>query len=195
MTFIASFYNFSIDLNHADREVFKSFRLKTPRHESESYSHLYARMIAYLHSYQEALEFTLCPPDSKEPSIKRLNEIGEVKTWIQVGAPEKRNLELSLKQHPDAEHRVYFYLADDLSRFCHHLRGSKTNWVKDVAFYQIAPELLTELTELDRSSPHWNVSFIDEKIYLSVNYRDLESEIAPIDIWSAFQESLSPIAD
>lgn len=191
MTFIAGFYNFSIDLNHSDRGVFASFRIKTPRHELEPHVHLYARLMAYLHAYREGLEFSQGVSEPKEPAIWQRDEIGNILTWIEIGTPEKRKLEVSLKQHPKAEHRVYFYEPEDLPRFCHLLRGSKANWIKEVQFYSIPQDLLFKLVELDTSSPHWSVTFVDDRMYLGINGHDLEATIAHVDIWDEYQRSLT----
>jgi uncharacterized protein YaeQ len=191
MTFVAAFYTFTIELNHSDRDVYTSFRIKVPRHELEPHEHLYARLIAYTHAYRSGIQFTEDILEPKDPTIVQRDEIGGMRLWVQVGAPEKRKLELSLKQHPHAEHRIYFYEPEDIQLFCHHLRGSKTNWVEKVLFYQLDPQLIASLIEHESSSPLWNLSFIDDRIYLSVDGVELESEIAPVDIWSAFQESLT----
>jgi uncharacterized protein YaeQ len=190
MTFVAAFYTFSIELNHSDRNVYTSFRIKVPRHELESHEHFYARIIAYAHTYRSGIAFTQSAADSKEATIACSDEIGTLLLWAHVGAPEKRKLELSLKQHTAAEHRIYSYEPQDISLFCHHLRGSKTNWVEKVLFYRIDPDFLTRLIALESSSPCWNISFIDDRLYLSVDGIELESEIAPVDIWSEFQRSL-----
>jgi uncharacterized protein YaeQ len=191
MTFVAAFYNFSIELNNSDSNTFVAFRLKIPRHELESREHFYARLITYLHSYQEGIAFCEVGTSPKLPTLWRRDAIGSVLLWVHVGAPEKRTLELSLKQHPLAEHRVYFYDQDDIARFCHHLRGSKTNWVKDVQFYLIDGDLLRTLAAEEETSPQWSVSFIDGRMYLSVDGRDLESTLLTVDIWEAFQQSLT----
>jgi len=191
MTFIAAFYSFTIELNHSDRGVFTTFRIKVPRHELESREHLYARLIAYCHSYRLGIYFTDNTLEPREATIEERDTIGTLNLWAQVGTPQKRMLELSLKQSPDAEHRVYFYRPDDVTTICHHLRGSKTNWVDKVLFYKIAPELLARLIEHDSSSPIWNLSFIDDRIYLTTGDLEVESELLQIDIWVAFQNSLT----
>jgi uncharacterized protein YaeQ len=190
MTFVAAFYNFSIDLNQSDKGLFTSFRLKIPRHELESLEHMYARLIAYLHFYQPGQEFTRGVSDSKEPTIWRKDEIGEVFGWAQVGHIERRKLELSLKQHPHAVHAVYFFDELQVLTFCHQLRGSKTNWVKDVQFYQIPSQLLAELAPYETTSPQWTVTIVDARLYLTVDGHDIEADIASIDIWEAYQRSL-----
>lgn len=190
MTFVAAFYSFTFELNHSDRNVYATFRIKVPRHELESREHFYARIIAYLHTYRSGIEFTHAASDSNEATIVYHDEIGALQVWAQVGSPDKRKIEISLKQHADAEHRIYFYDHEDIRTFCHHLRGSRTNWIEDVLFYRIDPDLMAELIKQESSSPNWNVSFIDDRLYLRVDGADLESEITPIDIWSEFQMSL-----
>jgi uncharacterized protein YaeQ len=190
MTFVAAFHTFTIELNHSDRDIFTSFRIKIPRHELESRELYYARLIAYLHAYQPGIGFSRGISEPKDPTIWVRDIIGEVLLWVQVGEPEKRKLELSLKQHPKAEHRVYFYQDLESAHFCHHLRGSKTNWVEHVTFYQLDPAFLNRLAELESSSPEWNVSFIDNRLYLTTNGLDLESSVTPISIWEEFQASL-----
>lgn len=191
MTFVAGFYNFSIELNQSDRGLFAAFRLKTPRHESESLAHFYARMISFLHCYRQGQEFTRDTSDPKMPTIWERDAVGAIHLWVHVGLCDKRKLEVSLKQHPKATHIVYFFDEVQKQSFCHHLRGSKTNWVKDVLFYQISPTFLEELARYESSSPHWTATIVDNRLYLHVDGNDFESEISPIDIWEAYQESLS----
>lgn len=190
MTFVAAFYNFSITLSDSDRGIFETFRVKTPRHELESREHLYARMIAFCHSYRPGQEFSLGGPDSKEPTIVARDVVQTTLLWAEVGVPEKRKLELSLKQHPSAEHLVYFFEEDQKNTFCHLLRGSKTNWVAGVRFYQIPSDFIETLCSYENSSPQWNITFIDSRVYLQLDGHDLESQIIDIDIWDAYQESL-----
>jgi uncharacterized protein YaeQ len=191
MTFVAAFYNFSIELNHSDRGLFTVFRLKIPRHELESVESMYARLLAYLHCYQSGQEFTRGTSESKEPTIWHKDEIGELLSWVEVGAVGKRKLEVSLKQHPSATHSVYFFEDFQVHAFCHQLRGSKTNWVKDVHFYRIPVSLLEEMLPHETTSPHWVVSIIDDRIYLNIDGVDLEADISPLDIWQEYQNSLA----
>ena len=189
MTLVAAFYNFTIELNHVDRGIFTTFRVKVPHHELESIEHFFATVVAYCHSYTPELSFSHTA-SSDTPALSSHDAVGELQTWIAVGPPEKRPLELSLKQNPQAVHTVYFYQEEDLPRFCHYLRGSTSNWIKNVTFYHIEDSLLTQVAEIEDISPTWNISFIDGTIYLTVKSLELESTIEAVDIWDAFQDSL-----
>jgi uncharacterized protein YaeQ len=190
MSFAAAFYNFTIELSHIDRQVFTRFRVKTPLHPNESLEHLYARMLAYAHCYRAEQSFTQGLFEPKEPTIWKKDIIGEVLLWIQLGVPEKRKLEVSLRSAPSAEHRIYFYEPEQIPEFCHMLRGSKTNWVKDISFFKISDEFLGRLAPLNHSSPTWQATFVDNHLYLVCDGTELETDIIPVNIWEEYQASL-----
>jgi len=190
MSFAAGFYNFTVDLNHTDRGVFTLFRVKTPRHPNETIEHLFARMIAYAHAYRDGQTFSHGLFEPKEPTIWHKEVTGETLLWLNVGAPDKKKIEVTLRAHPRAEHRIYFYDPEQIHQFCHMLRGSKTNWVKDVQFYLIPSTILQELIPLESSSPNWSATIVDNQLYLTCDGVELQSEISPIDIWRSYQESL-----
>jgi len=196
MTFVAAFYTFSIELNIPDRGLFTSFRLKVPRHELESVEHLCARMIAFLHCYRSGQSFTQEVSDPKEPTILLTDAVGDLLLWVHVGGIERRKLELSLKQHPDTPHIVYFFSPSQIQSFCHALRGSKSNWIESVQFFQIDSDLLERLTAHERTSPSWVATFVDDRLYMSIDGVDFESELAHLDMWSEYQKHLlSPLQE
>jgi uncharacterized protein YaeQ len=190
MSFAAAFYNFTVELNHIDRQVFTRFRVKTALHPSESLEHLYTRIIAYAHCYRAEQSFTQGLFEPKEPTIWKKEITGEVLLWVQVGVPERRKLEVSLRSAPAAEHIIYFYEPQHIPAFCHMLRGSKTNWVKDIEFFRISDNLLESLIPLDHSSPTWQLTFVDQHLYLACDGTELEGDITPVDIWEEYQASL-----
>ena len=191
MSFAAGFYNFTVDLTHSDREVFTRFRVKTPLHPMETLEHLYARMLAFIHCYREGQTFSQGLFEPKEPTIWHSDVLKEILLWVQVGVPERKKLEVSLKAHSQAEHRIYFYSPDQISEFCHMLRGSKTNWVKDIQFYLLPHHVLEALVPLERSSPEWNATIIDNQLYLTCDGVDVQGTITPVDIWDAYQGYLA----
>lgn len=190
MTFVAAFYTFSIELNIPERGLFTSFRLKVPRHELESVEHLCARMIAFLHCYRSGQTFTQEVSDPKEPTVLLTDAVGGLLLWVHVGGIERRKLELSLKQHSDAPHIVYFFAPAQIQSFCHSLRGSKSNWIQNVQFFLIDSDLLERLAAVERTSPSWVATFVDDRLYLSIDGVDFESDIVPIDMWSEYQKHL-----
>jgi uncharacterized protein YaeQ len=190
MSFAAAFYNFSVDLNHVDAQVFTRFRLKTARHPEESLEHLYARMIAYAHCYREGQTFSQGLFDQREPTIWQKDVTGDLHLWVEIGAPDRKKLEIALRAGPSVEYRVYFYSTEQIPLFCHYLRGSKTNWVKEIQFYELSSDFLERLAPLERSSPEWSITFVDNHIYLVIDGMEFESAVRPVDIWAEYQTSL-----
>lgn len=190
MSFAAAFYNFSIDLSHADHGTYAHFRVKTPRHPHESMEHLFARMLAFCHCYQEGQSFSSGLFEPKEPTIWHRDITGDLLLWVQVGCPDRKKLEAALRAVPADGLCIYFFEQGQVAEFCHMLRGSKTNWVANIQFFMISPALLEQLVPLESSSPRWTVTFVDNTIYLNADGAELVGEIAPIAIWEAFQESL-----
>ena len=190
MSFAAAFYNFTVDLSHNDRDVFTRFRVKTPLHPLEPLEHLFARMIAYVHCYREGQEFSHGLFEPKEPTIWHKDILGNTLIWVQLGAPDKKKIEVTLRAHPEAEHRIYFYEPSQIAQFCHTLRGSKTNWVKDIRFFLIPASILEALVPLERSSPLWNITIVDDELFLNCDGIELRAHIDTVDIWEAYQDSL-----
>jgi uncharacterized protein YaeQ len=193
MSFVAKFYHFTIDLSHTEREFGGRIRVKVPLHPMESLHHFYARMIAFLNEYCQDLEFTQGLFDPKLPTAWHREITGEVRRWIQVGVPDKKKLEMALRCGVDATYHVYFYASEQIEHFCHHLRGSKTNWVAPFTFYLIDPSLLEALVPLERSSPEWTATFIDSHLYLTVDDQELDAPLIEIDIWRAYQDTLASV--
>jgi len=157
MSFAAAFYNFSITLNNAEQGVFCRFRIKVPLHPLESLEHLSARMLAFTHCYREGQAFSSVLFEPKEPTIWHKDVTGDVLLWAQVGCPDRKKLEHSLRSAPLAEHRIYFF----------------------------HPE------QVERSSPLWNVTIIDDQLYLNCDGIELQAHLDTVDIWDAYQESLA----
>jgi len=198
MSFAAAFYNFSITLNNAEQGVFCRFRIKVPLHPLESLEHLSARMLAFTHCYREGQAFSSVLFEPKEPTIWHKDVTGDVLLWAQVGCPDRKKLEHSLRSAPLAEHRIYFFHPEQVPEFCHMLRGSKTNWVQDIQFFMLPEKIIAELVPLSRSSPEWLVTYIDDRLYLTCDGAEFEAELRSIDIWSCYQDYLlqeQPAAD
>ena len=195
MSFAAAFYNFSVDLSHSDRGIFTRFRVKTPLHPNESLHYLFARVLSYAHCYREGQAFSggLFVPE--DPTIWQSDVTGDVLLWVQVGCPTRKKLEKSLKAWPKAEHRVYFFDPLQIHEMCHMLRGSKTNWVEGIQFFMLPSHVLESLIPLANSSPTWQATFIDNRLYLTCDGHELEGDVLAIDIWTAYQESLQRDAD
>lgn len=187
MSFAAGFYSLSVELNNVDEDSFAKFRVKTPLHPNETLEHLYARFIAFVHAFKAGQEFTQGLFEPKEPAIWRRDVTGDVLQWIEVGVPDKRKLELALRSGAETDFRVYFYEEDQQLLFAEHLKGSKTNWIAPIKFFEIDPEFLANISGASRSSAVWTVTCVDNHLYLVCDGIEHETTIRMVNPWDTFQ--------
>ena len=194
MSFVEAFYSFTIELAASERGVYEKIRLKIPRHPHESLHFMYARLLAFLHAYRPGQEFSQGLYEPKDPTIWHKDVTGDLLLWTEVGCPEETKLHRAIRRRPPPELRVYFYTAEQSSEFCHCLRGSTTNWVEPVQFYQIDPGFIEAIVPLERSSARWSANFVDSSLFLTIDGYDLVSELAAIDIWAIYQTTLTDVS-
>lgn len=190
MSFVESFIILTADISDTQRGVYVNARVRAVQHPIETTEHLVARLLTYCHAYSENLEFTQGLYDLKLPTLTEKDSIGHDMRWIQVGLDDTKKLERSVRSHPASKHSVYFENEDQVSRFCHHLKGSKTNWVLPVEFYLWDPVFVNTLAEALPVRPTWQISFVDNAVYLDNGSQELSSIIEPVNIWERYQEAL-----
>lgn len=54
----------------------------------------------------------------------------------------------------------------------------------------ISPASREQFVPLERSSPRWNATFLNNRLYINADGAELAGEISRVEIWEAFQESL-----
>ncbi len=191
MTFVQAFYSFKLEITNSDSGGYYTLRIKIPRHPEEPLVYMYARVLAFAHSYEEGLEFTKGFFDTKEPALWKRDLIGGTTLAIEVGEIEPEKIRKMVKHRPPPRCILYFYSPDHIEKFCHGMRGSTTNWISDIKFYEIPSGFLEELTVHDRSSSEWSFTFIDNTLYLTVNGVQHETTLSTLDMWEKFQETLN----
>jgi uncharacterized protein YaeQ len=182
MTFVDGFYSFKLDISNADRGLYTGLRLKTPKHPYESLPHLYARMLAYAHCYEESVQFSRGMFEVQEPTIWKKDLLGNVELWVQVGVPDEKKLQHVLRQHRDIRRLLYLYEPSQIPALQHALSKCRTALPENISCFEINHTLLEELVPLARSSARWQVTFIDEALYLVVDGYEFESSIQPVEL-------------
>ncbi len=190
MSFVDGFYTFNLEISDTLRNVYVKVREKTPKHPEETLLHLFARTIAFSHSYENELEFSKGLFDVKEPAIWRKDILGNIQTWVEVGIPEQKRFERALRSDENASFRVYFYNNTDVKSFCGRLRGSETNWVSRVQFFKIDPEILEQLTSFGNVRQNWSITFLEDVFFISSDAGELHGYLHPIDIWREYQNEI-----
>lgn len=194
MTFVEAFYSFSLAISNCDSAQFEKTRLKIPRHPYEPLQHLFARVVAYCHAFATGLE---CGPgmfDLREPTLFTKEVTGELQRVIEVGDLDPQKLKKLLRRYPQGEFRVYLYDRAQVDRLSQALKGSTTNWIEAVQFLWIEPAFLEELLPYERSSSKWEITIVDETLYLSIDgagrEMPIETRVTSISMWDEFQSYL-----
>jgi len=88
----SSIYKATINLANLDDHIYEDISLTIALHPSETEERMMIRLIAFLFSYEERLEFSdgLSNPDS--PDIWKKNLMGDVEHWIEVGQPDEKKI-------------------------------------------------------------------------------------------------------
>ncbi len=188
MAFLASFKSFSISLSNAERDSYVQRRVKIPLFEDESERELFARLLAWCHSYTVGLDF-VSNDDSEIGAVAIARDLyGEISHWIAVGEVSERNVIKATQLRRATTRAVYFTTEPEIHHFCRYLKGATENWAAALEFYLISEELLG-IDQLPSSS-ELQVTFVDGATYLTLNGVDLVGSVSRVDIWQRFQEGL-----
>lgn len=191
MSFVDGFYSFNLEINNIDQSMYTVARLKTPKHPYESHEHLFIRTIALAHAYEDGLEFSEGLYQPNQPTIWRKNIIGDLLTWVEVGLPPKKRLLQAIRQNTTSMFRVYFYEALQPEEFCSYLRGSKSNWIQSIQFFQVTSPAVADLVDQLQSHNNWAITFCDGSAFLNANEQEAVLQIETVDMWQLFQRSIA----
>jgi uncharacterized protein YaeQ len=102
----STIYNFDIQLSDVDRNVYETLALRVARHPSETEEYLVTRVLAYCLEYVEGIAFSKGLAQADEPAIVVRDLTGDLRAWIEVGAPDADRLHKASKAAP----RVAVYI-------------------------------------------------------------------------------------
>ena len=180
MSFVAGFYSLSVELNDVDGNRFAKFRVKTPRHPSETSTHLAARFVAYAHAYTPGLKFSQGLFVSDQPTAWEQDFDGSVLKWLHVGVPDRSLLETALRSQACKEFSMYLYEDDQLLKLTSTMSGSKSAWKSRVSVYMLHPKFIEKVSELEESSASWHITLIDHHLFLSVQGQEFETQVTNV---------------
>lgn len=167
MALSATVYNFDVELADTDRGVYESLALRVARQPSETEEFLVARVLAYLLEYGEGIEFSRGLAEPDEPAIAVRDLTGEMKVWIDVGAPDAARLHKAQKAMKPGG-RVAVYTHKDPARFLQQLAGEKIHRAEELELYAIDAALIDALVERLERRVAFSLTVTDRELYLSL---------------------------
>ena len=191
MSFVDGFYSFNLEISNSTAGIYASTRIRATKHPYESFEHLWARVLALAHSYEPELTFSEGLYQTEQPTIWKKDVTGEVLKWIEVGVPDKKKIDRALKHDRQSEFRIYFYATDQITTFTNLLRGSKSNWISPIHFFQFDPVVLAALAEIIKNNGKLSVTVLDDALYLDYEGIQFETLLPELQMWEEYQRTLS----
>ena len=178
MALTATIYNFDIELNDSDRQVYESLSLRVAQHPSESDEFLVTRVLAYLLEYAEGIEFSRGVSDPDDPAVAIRDLTGRIRTWIDIGTPDAARLHKAAKSGA----RVVVYTHKNPDQFLKQLSGEEIHRPDELELYAMDRGLVAGLAaRLDRRVA-FSVSITDREIYLSIGTDTLTGAVTRLTI-------------
>ncbi|MGA2779257.1 MAG: YaeQ family protein [Steroidobacteraceae bacterium] len=172
----ATIYVFEIELADSDRGVYESLELRVARHPSEAADFLLTRIFAYCLEYTEGISFSngLSEPDSPAIAVRDLT--GNLRSWIDVGAPDAARLHRASKASP----RVAVYTHKDAAQYLARLSGERIHRIEALALFAIDRAWLAEVESLLERRMKFSLTVAAQHLYLSSGEKTLTGSIESI---------------
>ena len=170
----ATIYHFAIQLSNVDRAVYQSLALKVARHPSEAADHLVARVLAYCLELTEGLSFSRGLSEPDEPALAVRDLTGELRAWIDVGAPDATRLHKAAKAAPRVA--VYTHKAPEV--LLRGLEGERIHRAEAIELYAFDRDLVAGLTARLERRMAFDLSVTDAHLFVSMEGATFSGDLA-----------------
>ncbi len=147
-------YRFSIELSDIDRGLYQTLDFRIAQHPSEVAAYLLTRVLAYVLSYEEGLEFSgagLSDPDT--PAMKVVGLNGNVNLWIEIGNASAKKLHKAAK----TAKRVVVYTYKSADVLVDDIKNNDVHRADELEIYGIDSKFLAGLeNSLDKNN-RWSI--------------------------------------
>ena len=178
MALTATIYNFDIELNDSDRQVYESLSLRVAQHPSESDEFLVTRVLAYVLEYAEGIEFSRGVSDPDDPAVAIRDLTGRIRTWIDIGTPDAARLHKAAKSGA----RVVVYTHKNPDQFLKQLSGEKIHRPDELELYAMDRGLIAALAARLERRVAFSVSIADRELYVSIGTDTLTGVVTRLTI-------------
>src|SRR5712671_201818 len=173
----ATIYNFAIQLSNVDRGVYQALELKVARHPSEAEDYLVARVLAYCLEFTEGIAFSRGLYEPDEPALAVRDLTGELRAWIDVGAPDAARLHKAAKAAPRVA--VYTHKAPALLR---QLAGERIHRAETIELYAFDRELVAGLAARLERRMAFDLSVTDAHLFVAMEGATFSGELERLTI-------------
>ena len=147
-------YRFQIEVSDVDRGLYTSLDFRISQHPSETGSYLLTRVLAYVLSYQQGLEFStagLSDPDS--PALLALGKNGTNDLIIEIGNPSARRLHKSMKNSKRLV--VYTYKSPEV--LINDIKTNEVHRADEIEIHAFDSDFLESLEACLQKNNRWSL--------------------------------------
>ena len=181
MALPATVYRLHIALSDVDRAVYETLDLRVARHPSDTMRHLLARTLAYCLCYEEGIAFTRGLAEPDEPALWVRDLTGELRVWIDVGAPSAERLHRAAKAAP----RVVVVTSHDLVLLRREAASRAIHRREAIEVYALDGRFLDAVAEVTDRKASWELVATGGRLYLTVGGQTLEGPLTRTSLITA----------
>ncbi|MBY0554884.1 YaeQ family protein [bacterium] len=174
MALPSKLYRFKIELSDLEKGSYESLDFRVAQHPSESLTYMLTRVLAYVLSHEEGIEFSpggLSDPDA--PCIRILNIGGSPKVWIEIGNPSARKIHRASK----AAEKVKIYTYKDPQVLLNELNSEPVHRKEELDIFSISSKFLEELEAHTKKDNKWTIINMDGAIMVNGEGFDLQCDV------------------
>lgn len=174
----ATMRRFDISLSDSDREVYEELELRVAQHPSESDRYLVARVIARALEHAEGVEFSRGLAADDEPALWQRDLRGDLRAWIEVGAPSAERLHKASKTGA----RVVVYGWKNIEMFAAELVEHAVHRAAAIELFALDPAFLDAIAAGMERTNRWALSVTGGALYVDAGGAHLESAVVRVPV-------------
>lgn len=147
-------YRFTIELSDIDRNIYQTLEFRVAQHPSEIPIYLLTKVLAYVLSFEDGLEFSgsgLSDPEA--PALKLTSPTGANLLWIEIGNPSAKKLHKANKN----ARKVVVYTYKSAEVLMEDIRTNDVYKAEEIEIFSIDSKFLAALEkQLDKNN-RWSI--------------------------------------
>ncbi len=163
MALTATMRRFELTLADSDRGVYETLDLRVAQHPSESDRYLVARLLARALEHAEGVEWSKGLAADDEPALWQRDLRGDLRAWIEVGAPTPARLHKASKASP----RVAVYGWKQVDLLAAALVEERVYKADTIELHEIEPGFLDAVAATLERTNKWELAVSGGTVYLS----------------------------
>ncbi|MBP7693804.1 MAG: YaeQ family protein [Anaerolineales bacterium] len=169
----ATIYNFNIALADMDRGVYETLDLRVALHPSEAAEHMLTRVLAYCLEYQDGIAFSKGLADADQPALWVHDRTGQLKVWIDIGAPTAERLHRANK----LAERVVVYTHKDIAILKHNLGRAPIHQAAQIPLYVLDRRFIADFEARLERRLTCALAVTERQLYLDVGGHSLQTTV------------------